>query len=341
MKGVVMQKNLTIGIPVRNEAGTLEGFLDSLKVAVDFLYADIIVETIICINGCTDDSEKIALRLVHKFRNSRLNLSVINSSAGKMEAQRVILTSRSYFGLVAFFDADIILHQECLLNLWEAMQVNPNLQLAYARVKAANHGYETIVEWIESVHYAFPHLLTPRRYFHGRGYLIRPSNHFFLDAQVEDKIKNLAKNKKSLLWMQLDKGPLVDDIHLSRVLIHEYGFDSIKEIRESVVNFTAPRTLKDFFEGQRRLLIELRRLDILFPEHAYLQEKSERKLDRKNSSQMGYSVRFHHFLYRTMEKCIRTAVRINILYSDYFKKRPSDLWVPLKSTKKISGVEND
>jgi len=336
------EKNLTIGIPVRNESETLEGFLDSLKTAVDFLPADIIVETIICINGCTDGSEEIALQLVHRFQDSRLNLVVLNSSTGKMEAQRKILASRRFSGMAAFFDADIILHQDCLLNLWNAMQANPDLQLAYARVKAVNDGYETIVEWLESVHYVFPNLLSPRRYFHARGYLIRPTKLFFLDAQVENRIKNLAKEKKRFSWMQLSAGPLVDDIHLSRVLIHKNGFGCIKEVHEAIVNFTAPRTIKDFFEGQRRLLIEIRRLDILFPEHAYLQKHLERKLNHENIRNMGYSVRLHHLLYRMMEKCIRTWVRINILYSDCFKRRSGELWIPLKSTKKISrGGSND
>jgi glycosyltransferase involved in cell wall biosynthesis len=334
-------KNLTIGIPVRNEAGTLEEFFDSLKASVDFLPEDLMVETIICINGCTDDSEEISQQLVHRFKNSHLNLTVLHSQKGKMEAQRAILASRRFQGMVAFFDADIILDHRCLLNLWNTMQENPDLQLAYARVKALNHGYETIVEWMESVHYVFPHLLSPRRYFHGRGYLIRPTKLFFLEPQEEERVRNLAEKSSRFLWMQLKTGPLVDDIYLSRVLVHTYGFQCIREVQEAVVNFTAPRTLKDFYEGQRRLLTEIRRLDILFPEHVQLGKNFERKPDHTHIRKMEYNIRIHHLLYRSMEKCVRAWIRISILWSDCFRRNSSELWVSLESTKKFLGGKND
>ena len=188
--------SLTIGIPVRNESRTLEKFIDSLRASVDLLPAHLTVETIICINGSTDDSEAIANRLVQKHSGSRFNLSVMHSQEGKIEAQRTILLSRRLHGMTAFFDADVIVHRHCLLNLWNAMEANPSLKVAYSRVKILNHGYETIVEWIESVHYTFPHFLTPRKYFHGRGYFIRPTELFFLTNEERERANRLNATKR-------------------------------------------------------------------------------------------------------------------------------------------------
>src|SRR3989344_3280017 len=259
--------SLTIGVPVRNESRTLEKFIDSLRVSVDLLPANVAVETIICINSSTDDSQAVAERLIQKHSGSRFNLSIVQSQEGKMEAQRTILLSRRFHGMTAFFDADIIVHRHCLLNLWNAMEANPSLKVAYSRVKILNHGHETIVEWIESVHYAFPHFLTPRKYFHGRGYFIRPTELFFLTNEEKERANQLNA-MKHCAWMRLDKGPLVDDIYISRALVHRYGSKSIQEVSSAIVEFTAPRTLRDFYHGQRRLLIELRRLFTLFPEYA-------------------------------------------------------------------------
>jgi len=332
--------SLTIGIPVRNESRTLERFIDSLRVSVDILPAHLTVEAIICINGSTDDSEAIAQHLVQKHSGSRFNLFVVHSQEGKMEAQRTILLSRRLHGMTAFFDADIIVHRHCLLNLWNAMEANPSLKVAYSRVKILNHGYETIVEWIESVHYAFPHFLTQRKYFHGRGYFIRSTELFFLSNEKKEKANKLNA-KKRYTWMRLDAGPLVDDIHLSRALVHRYGPESIYEVPNAVVEFTAPRTIKDFYHGQRRLLIELRRLDAIFPEHAHLQKNFERRPERKHLRQSSFGVRFHHFLYRFMERCIRTMVRIEIFLLICFCRQLGNLWVPLESTKDNTGGNND
>ena len=188
-------ESLTIGIPVRNESLTLERFIDSLRVSVNILPAHLTVETIICINGSTDESEVVAERLVQKYSGSRFNLSIVHSHEGKMEAQRTILLSRRLHGMTAFFDADIIVHRYCLLNLWNAMEANSSLKVVYSRVKILNHGYETIVEWIESVHYAFPHFLTPRKYFHGRGYFIRSTELFFLSNEERERAIQLSAKK--------------------------------------------------------------------------------------------------------------------------------------------------
>ena len=141
--------------------------------------------------------------------------------------------------------------------------------------------------------------------------------------------------------MQLDAGPLVDDIHLSRALVHSYGPESIQEIPNAVVEFTAPRTIRDFYHGQRRLLIELRRLDAMFPERAHLQKDFERKPDRKHLRQASFDVRFHHFLYRSMERCIRTMVKVEISLLVRFRGKLENLWVPLESTKDNKGGDND
>lgn len=332
--------NLTIGVPVRNESRTLERFIGSLKDSVDLLPIHLAVEIIICINGSTDDSEEIAKHLVEECQGSRFNISIVHSKEGKMEAQRTILLSRNLHGMTAFFDADTIVHRHCLLNLWNMMEENPQLKVAYSYVKALNYGYETIVEWIESVHYAFPHFLTVRKYFHGRGYFIRPTELFFLSDEEKERLNRLSTRKR-YAWMRLDVGPLVDDIHLSRALVQRYGSESIREVHNAVVRFTAPRTIRDFYHGQRRLLIELRRLDAMFPEHAHLHKDFERKPDRKHLRQASFDVRFHHFLYCFMEKCIRVIIRIEIFLLTCFRRRLDNFWVLLKSTKENNGGNND
>ncbi len=141
--------------------------------------------------------------------------------------------------------------------------------------------------------------------------------------------------------MQLDAGPLVDDIHLSRALVEYYGLESIREVHDAIVKFTAPRTAKDFYYGQQRLIVELHRLDTLFPEHAHIQKCFKRKPDRGYLRRASLDVRFHYFLYRFMEGCTQLIVKAKIFLLTYFSGQLQDFWVPLKSTKENNGGNND
>ena len=166
-------QQLTIGIPVRNEEKTLNEFIYSLQAAVEILDESITVETIVCLNGSSDNSEQIIDDLIEELADSRLKLQKIHSAEGKINAQNAIFRARQLSSFICFLDADILLDENCLVALWDTIIAESSLQVAYARVQPISAEHKTLVEWLQSIHYKHPEILTPRKYFHGRGYMLR------------------------------------------------------------------------------------------------------------------------------------------------------------------------
>ena len=150
----------------------------------------------------------------------------------------------------------------------------------------------------------------------------------------EGKQNSVGLNKYRRL--KLGKGHQVDDIYLSRVIAYEYGLDSIKEIQNAVVYFVPPRTLYDFYQGQKRLMLEILRLNLLFPEHAYLQENHfVRHMSYQAFKTLSVSERIHYLGYQAFELAIKTLVKGKLWLSLRGILSIGKFWLPLKTTKKF------
>ena len=88
-------------IPAYNEEKNIVDCLSSL----DRQNIDLNLETIVCLNGCTDETERAISQAGEKF--PRLNTKVIHSKKGKSYAQNAIVKNieRNDIPLV-FVDAD-------------------------------------------------------------------------------------------------------------------------------------------------------------------------------------------------------------------------------------------
>jgi len=111
---------LTIGIPVRNEEKTFKKFICSLQAAVELLDKKIAIETIVCLNGSSDNSEQIIDDLIEGPVISKIKLQKIYSAEGKINALNAIIKARRFSGFICFFDADTLLNENCLIALWSA-----------------------------------------------------------------------------------------------------------------------------------------------------------------------------------------------------------------------------
>ena len=329
-------RQLTIGIPVRNEEKTLSEFIYSLQAAVELLDENIIVETIVCLNGSSDNSEQIIDDLIEKLANSRIKLKKVYSIEGKINAQNTIIRTRQFSSFICFLDADILLDKNCLATLWNTMITNPSLQVAYARVQPISVEHKTLVEWLQSIHYKYPEVLTPRKYFHGRSYMLRSCEAFSAVNKPDKESKQNSVDLDKYRRLKLEKIPQIDDVYLSRVIAHECGLDSIKEIQNAIVYFVPPRALYDFYQGQKRLMLEILKLNLLFPEHAYLQKNHfARHMNYRAFKTLSISEQIHYLGYRVFEFVIKTLVRGKLWLSLQGILNIGKFWIPLKTTKKF------
>ena len=318
---------LSIGIPVRNESRNLTQFIFSLIDAVEALrsaFPELSIETLFCVNDTTDDSPRLIQLLALPVLC--LNAQLIESSPGKINAIMEISRLRNFQGVACFMDADILLEKDCLVNLFKDFLESETF-LVYSSVHAVTKR-ESFMQKVQKAHYRLRHDVTPRNYFHGRTYLLRDTNVFAENFRTSEAGRN---------W-NLDHGPLVEDIYLSRVIAHEYGLSGMRENSAAKVYFVPPKTLGDFYLGQRRLLMEIHRLNLLYPEHSYVQKKHFKK-KVKWSYFLDRNVSLKHFvkylIYFSIEESVRLLVRLEMFLISIGVLKCKKIWKPIHSTKTL------
>lgn len=325
-KSFMNKNSLTIGIPIRNEASSLKLFISSLVCAVKKvreLTPCIQIETLFCVNGTSDNSIEIIRGLAF---NDQLNTSLIESEPGKVNALVKIAQKRVFSdGMICFIDADIKLEEYCLINLIRALETNTETFLVYSLVQPKTMKKLSLLQKLQGVHYTLRKNVSPRKYFHGRTYLMRSSSFLEQDIRFSSEHPN---------W-KLENGPYVDDIYLSRAIVHEYGLGSLKEISDAKIYFSPPRTLWDFYLGQRRLCLEIKRLNLLYPEHAYIQTNYfKKKIRWSYFLDIKFRYFFQYLIYFFIEGSMRIITRLEILLISFRLRKCKSIWKPLETTKK-------
>lgn len=322
------ENTLTIGIPVKNEEKNIVGFIKYLQKSVGkikFNFPELPIEVLFCFNGTTDNSKTLAENTLQEF--GFIDARIIESAPGKMNAMCQIAKVRKQNGWIGFLDADTKVDENCLVHLIRALKNDKGLFLTYAQVEPVFASTKKFLHKIQTTHYKLRNYISPRKHFHGRAFIMR-SDYFLRE--------NLKQSNKYTEWA-LQKGPLVDDIYLSRAIAYEHGIKSICQNENAVVGFSPPSNLRDLYYGQRRVLFELKRLDLLYPEHSYLQS-----IYFKKSIRWGYFIKcgiapfLSYTTYYFIEEIMRLVIRIEMLLISLKILRCRSIWKTLRTTKMVS-----
>jgi hypothetical protein len=197
---------------------------------------------------------------------------VIHSEPGKIVAQRAIAAQRDFGGAILFTDADVRLNENGIAALFGALKDRPAIRVAYAQVVPIISSDCSSLETMLDTYYCLRHLLPPRRYFHGRAFILRSAEDLTADYGMASRAARVP-DRALAERLRIDQGPLVDDIFLSRVIVHTYGLDAIHEEPGAIAYFYPPANYHDLYLSARRTRLEIERLNLLFPEHRYLEEQ--------------------------------------------------------------------
>ena len=321
-----MLQSITIGVPIRNEEKSLPIFIKNLEGAIGRLkldYTDLSIEILFCINNTTDGSEDV-LKDSLLFSKLEGHKTLHCNSPGKFSAIQKIAKSRKFEdGYICIIDADIILDQFCIVGLLRQLHEEKDIFLSYSSVFPVENTSINFMTEIQKTHYLVRNKVSPRKYFHGRTYMMRDAS-FLLKK---------ARSQETNSW-SLKDGPYVDDIYLSRAIVHEHGINSMKESKYSKLWFIPPQNLKDFYFGQRRLLFEIKRLDLLYPEHSYIQQKIfKKKIYWSYLLNSKTKLFFPYLLYFLVEETIKIIVRLEISLISLGLIKCKAIWKNLNSTK--------
>ncbi|MCB1591286.1 MAG: glycosyltransferase family 2 protein [Alphaproteobacteria bacterium] len=339
---------LTIGIPVHDEERSLPDSYASLVEAINRLPKYVQVEVIYCVNGCTDKSEHILRNMTQGSRRMD-DFKVIESEPGKMNAQKAIVANRRFKdGPICFADADILMGHMALAALYKKLTDDPECMVSYAHVEPYYDGESdpslSAFPDLLFTHYNYRKHQPPRSYFHGRTFMMRDAHH--IEEMGLDLDKRVARVMEMDPWfvehLHLEDGPLVDDIYLSRVIVAEHGVDAIVEVPEAQILFHPPTTVEDFFHVIDRTRTEIKRLDLLYPEHAPIQKEHFRRAFEDASIYMPEGERMKLRLLREIEDAFSRRIDEGLM-SPTERKNPlaQTHWVHARTTKQSFGLVTD
>ncbi len=289
---------LSVIIPVRNEEATIRDFLENL------LKTDAVInnlfqrEYIIVCNGTTDGSEKLIYQFIQD--NSKINIKMIFSESGILNAFYTGICERKLNGLIAKLDADCILHAHSLALMYMNLVENKNIQVTYAEPIAVGSKNEfNILQFNQS-------LRSKRLYIHGRCSMYQANPFKLFDF-------NLIKKS----------GCKVEDIILSYAYIFYYGIDSIKCTNHAIIYSKPIDNRKDFEKKIERIKNEIYLIEKNFPYFIPLRNILDRKI---------LSPRCH------LAPCININPILKLYKNIKYKKSPNPSvheWYRLESTKNI------
>ena len=330
--------DLVIGLPIRNEAARLPGFLASLSENIAMLKAAGRKTSIIaCINGTTDHSEAIIDAWNARQTDKAFRIKVIKSSPGKFTAVREIAKYANEAAL-AFVDVDIVMAPDCLLQLSSHLDANPLTHIAYANGEPVipSDIPDTPFLITQRDYYAARKALPKRNFLHGRTFMMRSNAVLIEDLCVEDRVIDFVlgsgDSKKAASMSRILKlmdGPLADDIYVSYAILKRYGVGSIRQVDNACVKYTPSLTKVDFWRYCRRMELEKLRLACLFPDFGDIEKTT------MNRDMSGKKVITTMRVSGSLEKRANLAAAVKTLA----KENPiglaqlTEVWVPTSSTK--------
>lgn len=259
----IIFSDLIVGIAVRNEEKTIYETLTSLTNEIHFFPKLIKIKIIVVLNGCVDNTiGEVQRYQANQREQNRLKIAIEKiADEGLVPARQRIWYHKKENDCIIFLDADIVLKSGSLYAFYRRIN-NPDTKIVWANVTPIYKPETKLLSLTRILNFRdyYPQVFEIRKYLFGRVFSTRE---YGLHIEGDDKM--LKTNSKLSKLLSLNKGPIVDDIYLTKYFYLKYGIESIKNFT-SVVGYYNPITsLVDFYFSQRRTIIEMYRLELLYP----------------------------------------------------------------------------
>ena len=226
--------DLVLGIAARNEEKTIYATLESLINEVKLFPQSISISVHIVLNGCVDETEQEIKRYIsHHHHQNRVVINIKKIQNGLISAQQIIWKKKNKNNVIVFIDADIVFKQGSLYKLYE-MVSQPSTRIVWANVTPVYKPKTRSLSITRILNFRdyFPKIFGVRKYVCGR---VFSTKKYPLLISRSRHVSPIEKNIVKLL--SLDKGPIVDDIYLTRYFRLTYGIDSIENCSTSVAYY--------------------------------------------------------------------------------------------------------
>jgi glycosyltransferase involved in cell wall biosynthesis len=324
---------LSIGVAARNEESTIAHTLRSIDAALAMIPGTVQAEVIVVVNGSTDRTTEVATRHASHHRDGVV-YHVTQSSPGLVEAQRTVARLAASPDLLIFVDADCILGPDCLHQLVAALANHPGAQAAWATrvlVRSASRGFwSTIINFGDY----YPDVVRRGHYLVGQAFAVR-------GYEVPYGAPGRTPADPRLeAFLQLERGPMVDDAFLSRSLISRYGPESLHHASTALVYCQPMAGIRDLYRSQRRKAYEVLRLNLLFPDLRTVRGRYfGRRIDAAAFARLTFTERWQCRVYKALYAGLwrfaefQLAVCLRLLRMGV-RLPPCNVWPVVEGTKR-------
>jgi len=320
-----MTPNLYYCIAAYNEEDNIGKCLDSL-VEQEFV-GDL--ETIICLNGCTDKTQSKVEEAKQKY--SQLNISAIHSAKGLAFAQNAIVDYvRNRNVPLLFADADVTLDTKCVdilydelrrveqlivvgswpvpekpvnMNLWEKFLFHTlHVRAHYPESEVSVHDVSAFKSFVkDNLQPAVSEEFETRSktYFHGRAFMVRNADFFNIPPRAD----------------------VCDDTYMPNLIHTEYGPGTIRTRYDALSFYKPYLSLREHFKIYRRIFLDLRHLDRTNEQFKSSREMEQTKLDWQHIFSQGVPTILKFVAYATITGCEDLCYRV------LPKKGLADMWL--------------
>jgi hypothetical protein len=255
-----------ICLAIYNEANNLEKIFFHIKKSLDKINFQGKPKIYTCLNGCTDNSEEIMIKLK---KNSPYPIKILHSKKGKILAHQEIIKNIKNNNPVIFMDADILINNLAIEDLLNALKENNKLRIVSA----------------------YPYILIPKLRNHYHKFLLKIINIKRIYPQIEIAKYNVSKfhpdarsafekqsriyfhgrffalqNKYVYEFPRFPTNIAGDDSFLSHLLINKYPPGSIKVLFETKVYSYPELSLINYFKTWFRILKDIDNIYQEYPE---------------------------------------------------------------------------
>jgi len=318
-----------ICIPVYNEEKRLYRCIKNFNEAI--ILASKPLKTIICLNGCTDNSKEVAKKCYLDF--PQLGIEVITSKKGKINAQEKILKFVKPGKVVFFTDSDTFIEKDAIKNILKELKKNSELIVVGGFPVAVKYSglnpIKTIFDRVLNIRSRYPmveiskldvskyhrlavkdpqcintspkHELQSKIFFHGRLFAL--------------------KSKKYWDKPNLRKGVIGDDSYIPDYIIYNYGKSRIRIRYDSIVYYDPFISLSEHYRTYKRTYFDLNNLRKGYPEFTSIRDHSSLKLDWNYIQKLTPITRIYFRLFSAFRK-IET-----ILFNKSKDNLPSKIWI--------------
>jgi cellulose synthase/poly-beta-1,6-N-acetylglucosamine synthase-like glycosyltransferase len=306
----------------KNEQRALGATLESLVAACAHAEARSVFryDVRVVLDDTTDGTATVARR--------HARVTLLESHGGKVEAQRTGLGAGTGVPPFAIFcDADVRPSEDALLALTELLDTRPEVHVAMCPLRPLAPRRRTPLAAALHTYNLRRGFSSSRTWFNGKLFAMRAWN-VPTRASLAVRIAALPTDP----FYDFSAGIVVDDIFLSRAVVHAHGPAALAETPSGVVLFRAPETWRGMHRYYRRMRREIERLDVLFPETA----QAHRQYGRRTADLLArapWRERVHHALFRAALVACKAAYVAERAFVRHVRRSPRDPWPAIEETK--------